>query len=85
MSGNHAPGRSDSLNGLNASLLVDANRMDSLFLQPLRRRSIGHANLTYLLFEGCRVFWIGVEPIATFVRLEFRRLLKNVRLVGRKW
>ena len=39
---------------------------------------------THLLLEGRHVFRIGVEPVATLVRLKFRRLLKNVRHVGRK-
>lgn len=84
LSGAGGLGRGDGLERLNAGLLIDAHRMDSLIFPPLRRGSISRTHRAYLLLEDRRVFRIGVEPVATLVRLKFRRLLKNVRLVGRK-
>jgi len=69
---------------LNAGHLVNACRMDALVFQPFRCGSIRRTHRTHLLLEGRHVFRIGVEPVATLVRLKFRRLLKNVRHVGRK-
>jgi hypothetical protein len=84
LSGPQRFGRSGRFERLNAGLLIDAHCMDSLILQPVRCRSIGRTHHAHLLLEGRRVFRIGVEPVTTFVRLKFRRLLKNVRPVGRK-
>ena len=84
MSGDHGPGRGNPFGRLNAGLLIDAQRMNSLLFQPLRRRPIRLADITHLLVEDRHVFRIGVEPVAALVWLEFRCLLKNVRLVGRK-
>jgi len=85
VSGPHGLDRGGVLERLNAGLFIDADRMDSFLFQPLRRSSIRRAHLAHLLLEGHHVFRIGIEPVATLVRLKFRRLLKNVRLVGRKW
>lgn len=84
MSGNHGPGRGNPFGRLNAGLLIDAHRMNSLLFQPLRRSPIRLADITHLLVEDRQVFGIGVEPVAALVGLKFRCLLKNVRLVGRK-
>ena len=84
MSGNHGPGRGNPFDGLNTGLLINAHRVNSLLFQPIRCRLIRLADLTHLLVEDRQVFGIGVEPVAALVWLEFRCLLKNVRLVGRK-
>ena len=72
------------LERLDARLLIDADRVNALIFQPFRCRSIGGAHVAHLLFEGGHVLGIGVEPVATLVRLQFRCLLKNVRHVGQK-
>lgn len=84
MSGNHGPGRGNPFGRLNAGILIDAHRMNSLLFQPLRRSPIRLADITHLLVEDRQVFGIGVEPVAALVWLKFRCLLKNVRHVGRK-
>ena len=73
-SGLHRLGGHDALQRLNAGHLVDAHGVAALLFVSLRRFLITIAHGLNLLRERCGVllFFLGVQPIAALVRLEFR-------------
>jgi len=76
-------GRRFRLEGLDARLFINANRVDPLFSPTVGGDGVRRADLIDLLLENRVVFLRAVEPVTVLVGLEFRCLLKNVRLVGR--
>jgi hypothetical protein len=71
------------LQGLDAGLLVDADDVDAL-LGQLSGPLVQVTDRLRLLAKGGGVKWVGIEPVATAMRLQVGLSLKNApHFVGR--